>query len=97
MAKRVIWSMPAQQDRKNIFEYWNERNKSKSYSIKLNEVLKTSVKFISAHPNIGRKTDFKNVRLKVIRDYNLFYEITNDSVNILRVWDYRREPNKLKL
>lgn len=36
MVRRVIWSIEARNSRKNIFEYWNNRNKSKVYSNKLN-------------------------------------------------------------
>jgi len=56
MVKRIVWSLTAQQDRKNILEYWNDRNKSKTYSKKLNELLKSSIKLISTHPNIGKET-----------------------------------------
>lgn len=36
MAKRLIWTEDAQNDRKEIFGYFNNRNKSKKYSQKLN-------------------------------------------------------------
>ncbi|MDQ3020613.1 MAG: type II toxin-antitoxin system RelE/ParE family toxin [Bacteroidota bacterium] len=97
MVKRIVWSLTAQQDRKNILEYWNVRNKSKTYSKKLNELLKSSIKLISTHPNIGKKTNYSNIRFKVVRDYQIFYEETLNSIDVLRIWDSRQEPDKLKL
>ena len=37
MAKRVIWSKKAQKDRREILQYWKQRNLSNAYSLKLNK------------------------------------------------------------
>ena len=97
MAKRVIWSPLAKRKRHQILEYWVKRNKSKSYSIKLNSLFKDAQKLISEHPNIGIPTDEPNVRHKLVRDYSLFYELRQDSIIILTVWDNRQDPNKLTI
>jgi len=57
MAKRIIWSRRAQNDRISIFEYWNKRNKSKVYSKKLNRLFNEGVKLISEYPEIGKPTE----------------------------------------
>ncbi len=75
MAPRIIWSYRAQSDRKAIFNYWNKRNKSNSYSKKLNRLFKVAVKLIAEYPEIGKPTDVKDVRIKVVKDYLIFYEI----------------------
>ncbi|MFT4202478.1 MAG: type II toxin-antitoxin system RelE/ParE family toxin [Chitinophagaceae bacterium] len=76
MAKRKInWTEKANAERKEIIEYWINRNQSKTYSIKLNNLFNEAVKKIAERPTIGRKTDFeKNVRLKIVRNYLLFYQ-----------------------
>jgi hypothetical protein len=33
---KVFWTLTAKRQRDHIFEYWNKKNKSKSYSTKLN-------------------------------------------------------------
>src|ERR1035437_8499482 len=96
MARKIIWSLQAQNDRKKILEFWIQRNKSKTYSLKLNKIFKSSAKLIAKHPNIGRHTDFGQVRAKVIKDYLIFYEETSDTINILSVWDSRQNPEKVK-
>jgi len=54
MAKQITWTKRAQNDRKEILQYWRQRNQSNTFSQKLNESIKKAVKFIASHPNIGR-------------------------------------------
>lgn len=92
MAKRkIVWTEKANLERKEILEYWINRNVSKKYSIKLNKLFLESIKLIAQFPAIGRKTDFdENVRLKVVRDYLLFYEFDKRQIKVLSVWDARK-------
>lgn len=96
MAKKVIWTIKAQKDRISIFSYWNNRNKSNIYSQKLNQLFIDSIKIICRHPNIGIETDSENVRVKIVRDYLIFYEITKYHIHILTIWDSRQNPENLK-
>ncbi len=97
MAKRqVIWSITAHQDRLKILEYWTNRNKNKDYSRKLYTLFNSAIELLSIRPNIGRPTDEKGVRLKVVRDYFIVYEDTGKQLNILSIWDTRQDPIKLK-
>lgn len=57
MAKEVVWSLRAQKERKEILEYWRLRNKSNTYSKKLNQLFKESVKIITDFPQIGKPTE----------------------------------------
>lgn len=57
MFKKIVWSLRAQNDRKDIFQYWNKRNKSKLYSIKLNKLFKEGLKMMARHPNIYEDTE----------------------------------------
>ncbi len=97
MAKEVVWTLRAQNDRKAIFEYWTARNKSRSYSIKLNLLFEEASKFISHYPEIGKPTSDKNVRVKIIKDFLMFYEIVKTKIVILTIWDNRQNPKNLIL
>ena len=94
MAKRIIWTENAHNERKEILLYWKNHNQSTAFSKKLNELIKKAIQLISSHPHIGRKTDVKNVRVKLVRDYLLFYEETKDTIIILSIWDNRRNPDE---
>jgi toxin YoeB len=96
MVKQIIWTFRAQQDRKNIFEYWNNRNKSKTYCKKLNGLIKDSLKLVSKYPLIGKKTDFDRIRIKILREFLIIYEITASQIIVLTIWDCRKNPDDLK-
>ena len=97
MARKVIWAPLAQQKRKEILLYWIERNKSKDFSRKLNKLFIQAANLLAKHPNIGQLTDYHQVRVKIVRDYLLFYEYTESTIFILTIWDSRQNPEKLKL
>jgi toxin YoeB len=81
---------------KTIFEYYNFRNKSKIYSLKLNTLIQTELKALLNQTNIGKKTDLINVRGLLIENYFIFYEINEIHILILSVWDTRQNPKRLK-
>ncbi len=95
MVRKITWSLRAQEDRKAIFKYWNERNRSKRYSQKLNRLFNETVSFLSEHPHIGRITILDNVHVKVVRDYLIIYEIAETEITIHTIWDGRRNPTEL--
>lgn len=97
VARKIIWTQKANLERKAILEYWIERNKSKKFSIKLNKLIISTIKQIAETPSIGRKTDLDNVRVKIIRDYLLFYEFDEDYLKVLALWDGRRDENSLQM
>lgn len=68
MARQIVWTTKAQEDRKQILSYWKERNQSNLYSKKLNSLFKEALEFVSEYPTIGKKTSLHNVRAKVVRD-----------------------------
>ena len=87
MAKQVVWSRRALDDRKQILDYWRNRNKSNTYSKKLNQLFEEAIKIIVDFPKIGKPTDDKNARIKVVRDYIIIYEETDTHLRILTIWD----------
>jgi len=96
MAKRkIIWTKKANLERKEILEYWILRNNSKTFSIKLNKLIIDTSQLLAEHPTIGRKTDNKDIRVKIIRNYLIFYEFSKSELVILSIWDGRREENTL--
>ena len=89
MAKQVIWSLRAQNDKKEILDYWRQRNKSNTYSKKLNELFKESIRIILDFQQIGKVTDDTKARIKIVRDYLIIYEETETQIFILTIWDSR--------
>lgn len=96
MARRIIWSEEAQNDRHLIFSYWNLRNRSNVYSKKLNGQLNKTLLVLCDFPFIGRPTQKIYVRSKIVLDYLIIYKITDTKIIVLKIWDSRRNPQKLK-
>ena len=97
MAKEIRWSVRADQDRIEIFKYWNKRNKSVSYSIKLNKLFIASLEKLANQPGLGREVDYPYLRKIVVTNYLIYYEISSDYIKVLTIWDSRRDPQKFKL
>ena len=96
MARQVIWSLRAQDDKKNILAYWRQRNKSNTYSKKFNLPFKEAVNTIKDFPQIGKQTDDNNSKIKIVRDYQIIYEETESTIYILTIWDCRQDPVELE-
>jgi len=95
MVRRIVWSKDAVNSKREILTYWIDRNKSNSYSKKLNSLISNAIAIIQKFPNSGKATDIENIRVKAVKNYLIIYEITENSIVILIIWDMRRDPNSL--
>ena len=97
MARRkIIWSHRAKIKRLEILEFFIERNKSKTYSKKLNSKINKSVKLLVKYPEMGINTDIENIRGLIIDHIVLFYEFDSPNLIIQYIWDSRQNPDDLK-
>lgn len=97
MAKKIEWTEASLRDRFDIYRYWSERNKSDSYSERLELLFDEAAELIAQFPETGRETDFPNLRIKVIKHFKLYYLNQEETIQIVRVWDARRNPDSLRL
>jgi len=94
MAKRkIVWSNRAKKRLSGILEFYIERNKSKSYSIKLYKLLNKEVKLLLKYPDLGLKTSEESVRGLIIDTYIIYYEVTEDKIIIHTIWGCRQDPD----
>ncbi len=94
MAKKIIWTSKALVDYRKILIYWKERNKSSAYSLKLSYLIDEALRLVAINPEIGRKADNGNARVKIVRDYHIIYEDEPESITVLMIWDNRRDPDQ---
>ncbi len=93
MVRQVIWTQQAKLEFRTIAAYWNKRNRNSSYSRKLRNLIRTSMRSVASHPHTGALTDEFEIRRKLVRDYFVFYRILEMQIEILSIWDTRRNPN----
>lgn len=96
MARRIVWVLQAQNDRKDILAYWQDKNKSANYSKKLDKLFRDALKLTAKYPFIEKPTNQKNIRIKIVRSYFLIYEIRTEEIIVLRIWDSRQNPKKIE-
>jgi len=98
MAAKVVWSVRARRERFEILAYWANRNKSKTCSRKLYQLFRIGMKKVAEMPESGIPTENQDVRFKIIKDYLIYYHISaSKTIEILTIWDSRRNPKKFKL
>lgn len=88
--------MRATQDRLEILNYWIKRNQSNFYSTKLDSLFRENIELLAQIPTLGKPTNLPNVRMKIVRDYLIFYRIKDTFLEIVTIWDSRRNPKQLK-
>ncbi len=96
MAKKIEWTLTSIQDRFRIYHFWIDNNKSDAYSNRLEILFNEAAKLISEFPEIGTETDYPDLRVKVVKNYKLFYINQIDKIQIIRVWDSRQDPSDLE-
>ncbi|KQR92684.1 addiction module toxin RelE [Chryseobacterium sp. Leaf180] len=90
-SRKIIWTKEANSERKEILKFWIENNKSKTYSVKLNKLFIKTLKQLADNPKIGRETDLKDGRVKIVRNYLMFYDFSDVQIKVLSIWDGRRD------
>ncbi|MDX9908085.1 MAG: type II toxin-antitoxin system RelE/ParE family toxin [Mariniphaga sp.] len=95
--RKVIWTKVSESQLYEILEFFTKRNYSGEYSRKLYKKFKAELKIVAKNPEIGIKTKLEKIRGLIIEDYILFYEIHEDRILILKVWDCRQSPDKLNI
>ena len=95
MAFRIVWSPNALADRIMILDYWFSRIGNKVYCHKLDRELMEAIKHLTRFPQIGRVLDMREERFLVKDNYQIFYVIAGNEIQILHIWDSRRDPDDI--
>ena len=93
---KIEWTHFAKQQRDDIFEYWNNRNKSKTYSKKLRIIIKEKTNQLKIYPLLGKKIIDKNTRMLVFKNYSLVYHYEKEIISIISFWENQQNPEKLE-
>ncbi|WP_338374944.1 type II toxin-antitoxin system RelE/ParE family toxin [uncultured Flavobacterium sp.] len=83
MAKiKILWTKTAVNQRNYIFNYWNTRNKSYSYSKKLNQKIIERISILIKNPEIGKITSIANYRAISLGNYSIIYTFIESKIYI---------------
>jgi toxin YoeB len=90
---KIVWSDIASEKLEEILFFYSIRNDSETYSKKLYKKFMQDIRLLSHAPNIGITTKIKNVRGLIIEDFIVYYEIKDETVLILTIWDCSQNPD----
>lgn len=90
--KSVRWASKARRDLYEILEFWNEHNASEEYSSLLLDLFNEATEQIAAMPFIGKRSDVPFVRMKLVRNYWLFYSESTTEILILQIKSTYQDP-----
>lgn len=96
MALKIIWTKNAVEHLEDILNYWEVRNGSTSYSMKLHKLFQKGLDILSRYPKLGTITSNKLIRKKTIRDYFIYYSFDESNLFVLGIVDMRRNPRFLR-
>ena len=94
-ARKIIWSHKANIKLFLILEFYSERNKSATYSKRIFRKFKKELSLLKTQPDLGTKTDDKQIRGLIVEDFIMFYEATIDTIIVHSVCDCRQNPKNL--
>ena len=96
MAKRnVVWTKTADIQFAGILEYWVRRNKSNAYSKKLLRLVSERTEKIAENPYTCKPSDFADTRVASLKNFSIYFKVTDTQIIISAFWDNRQDPKKL--
>ncbi len=96
MALQIEWTDKALNHLDDILNYWEERNGTRTYSIRLSNLIQESLEVLSRYPESGRQTENKFLRKKSMKDYFIYYSYDDIHLTVMGVCYMRRGPEYLK-
>ncbi len=97
MAKRTVeWSKTALIDLVEIMNYYIKRNKSKTYSQKLNRDIRLKLETIDFTVALPQKTSVEDLFYFTHNHISVCFEISNNSLKVQLVIDDRRNPELIE-
>jgi len=94
MARRqIVWSSDAENQFKQILNYFISRNQSTRYSSRLLSLITDATHQISQTPEIGLHCENQSTRMLIFKDYLIYYEFTDSHLFILNIRDALQNPN----
>jgi toxin YoeB len=96
MALKIIWTRNAIEHLEDIINYWEVRNGTSSYSIKLYKLFQDGLNLLSRYPTSGTITSNDLIRKKTIRDYFVYYSFDETNFTVLGIVDMRRNPKFIR-
>ena len=95
MALQIEWTERSIDQLLEILNYWELRNGSRIYSLKLYQIILEALEVLSKYPESGQRTDNSKLRKKTVKDYFIYYTIDESHLTVIAISDMRRSKEFL--
>lgn len=94
--EQIIWTLKAKNSLKLIWDFYAKTNVKLANKI-IKEIIETAenIKFGTQY-QVEELLPEYNYRRVVVRHFKIIYKVHKDTLEVLRVFDTRQNPNKLK-
>lgn len=96
MVREIKWSESSQNQLVDILQYWELRNGTKAYSLRLSDFIQEALSLISRFLKLGRATSKSTIRCKIVHTYLLYYSWTESTIFVVALCDMRRSPKSIR-
>jgi len=93
MALEIVYSPQFADSLETILNFFDERNGSNRFSRKLMKMIHRQIRMLSTMPEIGRLTDFPNVRIIYIERFGIEYQIRDKVILIINIYNCQTDPD----
>ncbi|MGL4942415.1 MAG: type II toxin-antitoxin system RelE/ParE family toxin [Thermoguttaceae bacterium] len=90
--RKLTWHPNARDELMSVLAYFKERNGSNAYGRKFLNGLETRLKYACCFPQMYEETNRPETHVIDFENYRIVYSIKPDTIEVLSVWDARREP-----
>ncbi len=96
MAERsIVWTKTALKQRREILNYWKNKNKSTTYPEKIIKLSQNRIAAINKNPLAFKKSQFLDNREPAIGHFNIYYKLAHNQIIITAFWDIRQDPKTI--
>lgn len=95
MARKLIWDIQAAIQWQDILDYWRFRHVPPERISRYWERMAHQLNQLCRFPNLGFRHRAKGIHSIRFKSLRIYYEIRQDAVIILGIWDTRRNPDDL--
>lgn len=94
----VKWTKSAVLDQAATLLYWNEHNKSNTYSKKILKEVGKKEEFLLKNFNSGTPLNYRSMfKVQLLKYFSLVFHLKNEEIQIISFWDNRRNPENLEI
>jgi plasmid stabilization system protein ParE len=93
--RKIVWTETAANQRREIVNYWTEKNKGTTFAEKLIEITAKHLKVISKFTEAFKESELNAVRVSAMEHFSVYYKITSEQIIVMAFWDNRQDSKKL--